>query len=831
MKLKYALRSIRKNPLVTTIAVLSLAIGIGANTAIFSLIDQLLLRTLPVDDPRRLVQLAQNGQEIGATWGEDRMSYPMYREMRDKATAFSDVLAWYTTASSLGYGGQTELIRTALVTGNYFQTLGVKPAIGRTFTPEDDESPGGEPVAMLTYDFWKTRFGGEPNIVGTAVYINGYPMTVVGVGAPGFHGLEIGEATQLFVPVMMHQQVSPSISQGAPRPALELRRSRWLSVFARLKPDVTLEQAEASLAPLFRQIIEAEVLEAPFQRASESARQRFLQSRMTVFDGSTGRSGLRRQFTTPLYVLLAITGLVLLLACANVASLLIARATARQKEIAVQLALGANRMQIVSQLLLESLLLSVMAAVAGLAIGAGINRVLLQFLATAESPLTITAGLDGRVLVFSLAVACVTAFAFGLIPAIQATSPQLASTLKSEAGSIMGGRAHARARKILVMAQVSISLLLLIVSSLFVRSLSNLHQLDPGFRKDRLIAFSIDPTLNGYTPERTGELYRNMLDRVRALPGVTDAAQAVQRVLAGGEWRNGITIEGYQPPQDEPLFIHFNMVSPRYFETLGIPLLAGREFDARDGVPDGARVCIVNETFARQYFTDGRAVGRHIGMGNAPGTQTNIEIVGVVGDTKYDRLRSDAPAQMFVPLTPRGTVVYVRSAADPSAVFASVRAVVRDLDETLPLYAVRTMEEQVDQSLVTERLIATLSTAFGGVATLLALIGLYGVMAFTVTRRSREIGIRVSLGAQAGNILGLMMREATILIVMGIAIAIPVYVALSRYIRSQLYGIGAADASHIVAAAVFLLAIGLIAGYVPARAALRVDPIRVLRDE
>ena len=837
MNFKYALRSIRKNPLIMTVTIVSLALGIGANTAIFSLVDQLLLRMLPVEAPEQLVQLAQNGQEIGATWGFERMSYPMYRDIRDKATAFSGVLAWYATPASMGYDGSTERIRSELVTGNYFQVLGAKVAVGRAFTSEDDDTPGSAPVAMLTYDFWKARFGGDPSIIGKTIRLNSHPATVVGVSGRGFTGLEIGDATQIFVPMMMTPQIAPQIASGAPRPALELRRSRWINVFARLKPDVTIDQARASIAPLYRQIAEMEIQELPFQRASENARQEYLRSQMTIVDGSTGRSGMRQTFTTPLIVLMSITGLVLLIACANVASLLIARATARQKEVAVRLALGASRMQIVSLLMLESFLLSTIAAAAGLGLGVLMNRGLLGFINADNLPMTITTALDSRVLLFTMGLAFLTAFVFGLVPALQATRPRLFDTLKNEAGSIFGSRGQAQVRKVLVVAQVSLSLLLLIASSMFVRSLSNLQNVDPGFRKDQIISFGIDPALNGYTPERTLQLYRDLLERLRGLPSVTSAGQAVQRVLEGAEWRNAITVEGYTPQPDDRMFTHFNAVSNGYFNTMGIPIISGRDFDARDTTnldPNNLlRACIVNESFARKYFPDGRAVGRHIGMGNRPGTPTNIEIVGVVRDSNYDKLRGDIPAQMFVPIvlgTP-ATVVYMRSAATPASLFETVRSTVRELDANLPLFGMRTMEEQVDRSLVTERMIATLSGAFGTVATLLALIGLYGVMAFTVARRTREIGIRISLGAQANNVLGMMMREVVVVMLAGIAIAIPAYMGVARFIRSQLFGIEPGDPFHIAAAALFLLVIGLVAGYIPSRRALRVDPIRVLRYE
>ena len=838
--IRYGIRLLTKNKVFTAVGVLSLALGVGANTAIFSLVDQLLLRMLPVENPEQLVQLAPDGQEIGAMWGPDRMSYPMYRDIRERAPAFSGVLAWYATPASMSHDGRTERIRSELVTGDYFQVLGVKAAVGRTFTAEDNDSPGAEPAAILTYDFWRTRFAEDPKIIGSTIHLNGLPVTVMGVSASGFRGLEIGAATQVFIPIMMTPQIAPQIGQGAPgapRPPLELRRSRWISVFARLRPGVTIEQAQALVAPVYRQITEMEVKDVGFQRASESARQAYLRSHLNIFDGSTGRSGLRETFATPLSVLMAITGLVLLIACANVAGLLIARGTARQKELAVRLALGAGRMQVVSQLMIESLLLSVIAAATGLGLGLLMSRGLLQFINSDNLPMTITASPDGRVLVFSIVVAFLTTFIFGLVPALQATRPRLAETLKSESVSVWGSRGQARIRKILVIAEVSLSLLLLIVSSLFVRSLSNLYRVDPGFRRDHVVSFAIDPATNGYNPERTQQFYRDLVERLRSLPGVISAGQAVQRILEGAEWRNGITVEGYTPRPDELVFTHFNAISSGYFTTLGIPLLSGRDFDARDTAnigPDNAlRSCIVNEAFARKYFSDGQALGRHIGMGNQPGTQTTIEIVGVVRNSSYDKLRGDIPAQMFIPFVRRlgapATVVYLRTTADPATLFDAIRPTVRDMDDNLPLFSVRTMEEQIDRSLVTERMIATLSSAFGAVATVLALIGLYGVMAFAVARRSREIAIRVSLGARKSNVLGMMMREVAVVMFAGIAIAVPAYIGFARFIRSQLYGVQPDDPFHIAAAALFLLAVGLIAGYIPSRHALRVDAIQVLR--
>ena len=831
MNFKYALRSIRKSPLVMAIAIISLALGVGANTAIFSLLDQLLLRLLPVDNPQQLVQLATRGPLFGSSWGEDRLSYPMYRDIRDRNGVFSGVLAYYATPVSLGYGGRTERIRSELVTGDYFQVLGVHAALGRTFTPEDNVRVGAEPIAILTYDFWTSRFGRDRNIVGATIHLNGHPMTVIGVSAPDFRGMEIGDATQIFVPILMQSQMNPVMGEFS---NLENRRSQWVGVFARLKPSVSIEQAQSSLAPIYKEIIDLEVQAPEFARVPQLARQQFLTSRMEVFEGSTGRSGLRGRFSKPLYVLMAISGTVLLIACANIAGLLIARSTARRKEIAVRLALGASRKQVVGELMIESLMISAAAATLGLGLGVWLDRTLLQFLPTDDAQVTITAALDSRVLLFSVVVAFVTAFIFGLAPALQSTRPNLSETLRNEAGSIFGGRGHTRIRKSLVVLQVSLSLLLLIASSLFVRSLANLHQLEPGFRTDRVLAFSIDPTLNGYDRQRTAIFYLEMLDRLRALPGVEAAGQALMRVLDGGAWRNILRVEGYTPQQGERVFAHFNAVSAGYFDTLQIRLIAGRDFNSRD-TRDGPRVCIVNQAFVRQYFRDGLAVGRHIGVGPDLSARPDVEIVGVVGDAKYENLRDAAPRQVYIPfsqnLANTGTVVYVRTTEEPAAFFGTVRSTLNEMDSALPVYGMRTLEDQLDRSLLTERMIAILAGAFGTLATLLAMVGLYGVMSFTVARRAREIGIRMALGAQSNNVLRMMMREVAILMLGGIAIAVPAYIAVARYIRSQLYGIEPNDLLNIAAVSVFLFAIGFIAGYIPSRRALRVDPIRSLRYE
>ena len=704
--IRYALRSFRRNPLLVVVAVLSLSLGIGANTAIFSLIDQLLLRSLPVRDPQQLVQLAARGAHPGSNWGMNAMSYPMYRDIRDKAEVFNGVMCRFSMPLSLGHQGQTERIRGELVSGNYFDVLGVPAAIGRTFTPDDDQKPNAHPLVMLTYDFWQRRFGADPRILGQTLHINSYPMTVIGVSRRGFQGVEHGDATQVFVPMMMQQKALPMMSMHY---KMEDRRTRFVNTFARLKPGVTIAQAKAALEPLYKQIIRMEVTEAFFKDTTEFSRKRFLESRMEVLEGATGRSYLRRQFTTPLYVLLAITGLVLLIACANVSNLLIARATARQREIAVRMALGASRGQIVAQLFTESLLLAAFSVAAGLVIGRQLVAALLRFASFEMSAPTIQAAFDMRILAFSIGLGLLTCLLFGVVPALQASRPDVASTLKDEAGGVIGG-AH-RIRRALVVAQVSLSLLLLIGSGLFIRSLANLRLLDPGFRIERIVSFSVDPPLNGYNPGRTLAFYRDLLAGLRAAGGVEHASNSVMRVLDGDEWDSSVTVEGYQAKQGEDMNPHMNAVSPDYFATLGIPLVAGRDFTDHDE-RNSTKTCIVNQTFARKYFPNGDAVGRHIGMGDNPGTKTDIEIVGVVGDAKYENMRDVVPRQVFRPIAQLdgipGTVIYVRTTLDSSQAFTAARAIVRNLDANLPLFEMRTLEEQVDLSLVTERMIATL---------------------------------------------------------------------------------------------------------------------------
>ena len=824
--LRYAFRTLRKAPLFTSVAVLSLALGIGANTAIFTLINQLILRLLPVRDPEQLVLLTARGEHYGGNNGSNAISYPMYQDFRDRNPVFQGMFCRFSTSLSLTDQGRTELVQGELVSGNYFPVLGVGAALGRVFTAQDDLYQGGHPYAVLSYSFWQSRFAGDPSIIGRKIVLNGYPITITGVSRRGFDGVEPGYSPQIRVPMMMkHQLAGGSYT-------LNNRRTRFAQVFGRLKPGVTLEQAKAGLQPLFHQILEMEVREKDFARTSEHTRQQFLKMSMDVLPAANGRSGLRRQFSSPLLALMGIVALVLLIACSNVANLLIARATARQKEIAIRLALGASRRRLILQLLEESLLLSTTGGILGIGIAIALDRALIGFLPQGVTPLTLSAMPDGRVLVFTLLISVLTGLLFGLVPALQSTRPRLAGTLKDQAGSLAG--ACAGMRKALVVAQVSLSLLLIVAAGLFIQSLKNLEGVHPGFDTRNLLSFSVDPTLNGYKAERSLEFYRQLSDRLTRIPGISSAALAIMPLLDGNEWDNTVTVEGYAAKEGEWVDPHMQFISPEFCQTLDIPVLAGRNFTARDekGAPP---VALVNERFAKRYFAGRSPVGLHVGMGGNPGTKTDIEIIGVVKDTRYESLRDEIPYELYRPYRQmnfvQGMTVYARAQGDPAALFASMRQTVGQLDSNVPVYRMRTLEQQIDKSLMSERLLASLSSVFGLLATVLAAIGLYGVMAYMVVRRTREIGIRMALGASRRAVVWLVMREVLTLCGVGIAIGAAAAYAATRLVETQLFGVLPTDVLTMALAAVGIASVALLSGYLPARRATAIDPMRALRWE
>lgn len=826
--LRFAFRGIRRNPLFAAVAILSLALGIGANTAIFTIMDQLMLRQLPVKDPEQLVMLFQRGSHNGNNMGDRMHSYPIYQDFQQKAQPFSEVLCRRWGSTSISVDNTTELVDAEMVSGNYFTMLGVKPAAGRVFSSkEDDRTFMGHPVVVLSYDYWVTRFARDPKAIGKKILVNNYPMTIVGVSAQGFAGLDPARSPHIRVPVLMVKAIVPEWTWFDPGD----RRSRWVQVFARLKPGYTAESAAAPAQGLFTQIRRYEMTLPAANHWSNYQRDRFMQGTVHVEKAMTGYSRLRNSFSTALIVLMCMVGLVLLIACANVANLLIARAFARQKEIAVRLSIGASRSQLVRQLLVESLVLSIAGGLAGIGLAIAMTRALLAIIPTEGNVLLIDPHPDLRVLAFTLILTVLTGVIFGLLPALRASRPDPWTTLKDAVGSIAGQGGSLFLRKGLVAAQVALSFLLLFGAGLFVRSLQNLKSTDTGFDQiDNLITFQVSPALTGYDAPRAVHFYDQLLQNIRAVPGVKSAGHASVALLSGDEWDSSTQVEGYQAKDGEDMQAFMNSLSPGYFQTMGVKLLEGRDFDARDYVPD-AKVAIVNRKFAEHFFKNKSAVGRHLGRGR-PGSKLETEIIGVVEDSLYEGPRQGVRRQVFVPhYGSFGVAFYVRSNLGSSQMYPALRNEVRKLDAAMPIYSMKTLSDQLDQTLLSERLIAILSAGFGALATLLAAIGLYGVMAFVVTRRTKEMGLRMALGAPRTTVLWLVMKEVLMLLAIGLFIGIPSALGLAQYVSSQLFGIQPRDPVLAGSTVLLLAVISAAAGLIPAHRASRIDPILALRYE
>ena len=825
---RLALRGLRASPLFTTVATLSLALGIGGNVAIFRLIDQLLLRQLPIRAPEELVMVYQRGTNMGSNSGSRMHSYPLYQDLQRKAEPLAQVLCRRLVPASVSVDSRTERVEAELVSGNYFTMLGVRPALGRVFNSKDDDQVQmGHPVVVLSHGYWMTRFAGDPGVIGKKIRVNDYPMTIVGVSAEGFAGLDPTTSPQIRVPVLMKPVMTPEMTWLK----MENRRARWVQVFARLKPGYTVASARAPLQGLFTQIRAYETTLPEAKEWSAYQRAQFMKGTLHVADAALGYSALRNDFSSALVVLMAMVGLVLLIACANVANLLIARGVARQKEIAVRLSLGSSRGRLVRQLLAESLLLSALGAVLGLLLATGVTRTLLAMVASPDQSLLMSAAPDWRVLLFTCVVACVTALVFGLIPALRASGTDPWNALKDTTGAVSGTGRSMYVRKALVVAQVTLSFLLLAGAGLFVRSLHNLKATETGVAVENLLAFELAPSLSGYDDNRAVLFYKELHDRLRSAPGITSAAYAMMAILAGDEWDSSMGVEGYHEKDGEDMQAYLNGVSPGYFATMKVPLLAGRDFRPTDAREDPT-VAIVNRRFAEHYFPGGQAIGKHIGFGGGPGTKLTIEIIGVVADSLYEGPREGIRRQVFIPNWGRFSTVFYLRTTNPSSVVASlVRAEVKRLDPGVPVYGIRTVEDQLDRTLLTDRLIAMLSAGFGLLAAVLAAIGLYGVLAFLVARRTKELGIRLALGAQPLRLGWLVLREVLLLVGVGLAVGLPAAYALSRYVASQLFKVRAHDPVTAAGTVLFLVVVAGLAALVPARRASRVDPIVALRSE
>ncbi len=826
--LRLALRGLRRSPLFATVAILSLAFGIGANTAIFTLIDQILLRKLPVKNPEQLVMLFQRGSHNGSNMGGRMHSYPIYQDYQQKAEPFSEVLCRRLVAASVSIDNQTERIVAEMVSGNYFSMLGVSPAIGRVFnSKEDDQAFMGHPVVVLGYDYWTTRFARDPSVIGKKILVNNYPMQIVGVSAKGFAGLDPAESPQIRVPIQMKDAMVPDWGWVH----MDDRRIRWVQVFGRLKPGYNVASARAPLQGLFTQIRAYESTLPAAKDWTQYARDQFMKGQLVVESAAMGYSNLRNDFSTPLIVLMCMVGLVLLIACANVANLLIARAFMRQKEIAVRLSLGASRGRLVRQLLVESLTLSFAGGVVGLFLAFVLTRGLLALIPNGTQPLLVSPRPDTRILVFTVVLTFLTGIIFGLLPALRASRPDPWITLKDTMGSIAGTGGSLFLRKGLVTAQVALSFLLLFGAGLFVKSLQNLKTTDTGVALDNLIAFQVSPALSGYDNEKAVQFNRDLLEHLRTAAGVKSAAMAVVPILSGDEWDSSTAVEGHTFADGEDQQAFMNAFSPGYFETMRIPLLEGRDFRQSD-LAENPTVAIVNRKFAEHFFPGKSAVGKRLGRGGGNNAKLTIEIIGVVGDALYEGPREGVHRQVFVPAWGKGSVVYyVRTNIASSSVFNVVRNEVKQLDATMPIYGMKTVEGQLDETLLTDRLVALLSAGFGLLATILASIGLYGVMAFVVARRRKELGIRLALGAQPGVVIWMVMREVLLLLGIGLAVGVPAALLLGRYVSSALYGVKPSDPLMATSTIVLLTIVSAAAGLIPARRASRIDPILALRYE
>ena len=829
---RYASRQLRRAPVFTLVAVAALALGIGANTAIFTLLDQALIRSLPVSHPEQLVRLRDTIEAPGHTnnyGGDDKdfFSYPEYRDLRDRNLVFSGLIANDEQTVGVQWNNRSELAATELVSGNYFQVLGVQPALGRLLLPSDDE-PNSSAVVALSFSYWQGKLGSDPRVVGQTLLINAHPFVIVGVVAPPFHSVAAGETPALFVPASAKNVITPRW------PDLENRDSRWLTLVGRLKPGESRQQAQAGVDPLWH-ALRAEELQL-FGYHSQRTHRLFLeQSHMQLLDGARGFSPLRDEIGMPLMVLMGMVGLLMVMACINVSSLLLVRAAARVREMSVRYAMGAARWRIVRQLLVEGLMLGLLGGSLGLTIAPAISRVLVRMVFTDPTrEVPFSSSPDLRILAFNFAMAFGVSVLFSLAPALRFLRPDLVNSLKQQTATSAGGAL--RFRRISVGAQIGVSLLLLIGAGLFVRTLRNLRAVDVGFATDHLVSFRINPRLAGYQTEQLQPLHRRILESLAALPGVRAVGATDDPDLADDDETGNVNILGYKEAEGENMQVEEPWVTADYFATMQVPLLAGRAFNPQD-VAGKPSVAIVNAAFATHYFGSPQsAVGRRLGFnGSAQGMKYDTEIVGVVGDTKHSAVRDPVRRTVYRAMLQSPQLNYVtyfiRTWQTPQAAQADVREAIQRLDSKLALYDLQTMEQQVDDSLSNERLIAFLSASFGVLAVLLAAIGLYGVLAYSTAQRTHEIGIRMALGAERGTVMRLVLADVLWLAGVSIVITLPIAMLASRAVRSQLFNVSPADPLVMGCGVVLVSLVAAIAASIPAYRAARIEPMQALRTE
>jgi len=835
---RYGLRQLRKSPGFTITVVLTLALGIGANAAIFTLFDQVLLRMLPVQNPKELVRLEWTGAFSGSmsAFGGDTptsrnyYSYPMYKDLREQNSVFQGILAADKTQVGVSWRNQAESKDAEVVSGNYFQLLGLRPAVGRLFTLQDETAKNANAVTVLSYDYWRTRFDAAQNVIGQTILINGHPFTLVGVAPNHFDSAIGGYKPGVFVPITMIEQAIP---WRTPLDDLKNHHSAWLTVVARLKPGLTYAQANARLGPLWRTLRTAEF--ATFKSQSERFRKAFIdESHIRVVDDSRGFNPNRSDLQRPLIILFSMAGLLVTMCAINVATLLLLRASARAREMSMRYALGARRGRVISQLFVEGGMLGLAGAVSGLVLAPVVARVLVRVMTSADpGSEPYSSAIDGRVLLFTLLVSVLASLLFSVAPVFHFIRPDLVNALRQNTGTL--SKESQRFRKAAVGVQIALSVILLGGAGLFVRTLDNLRQQQVGFETSRLVMFNFDPTNSGYGEDRTPQLITSALERLSAIPGVEHVAGTTDAELSGSSNTSNYSIQGYKQGEDEKMDFEQPEITSGYFETLRQPLLAGREFNIGDakGQP---KVAVVNLALAKRFFgTAQNAIGRQIALGDGPNIKFETTIVGVVGDIRHTDLRTPLGPAVYQPYFqqehPTGVTIYVRTARAPESVEGAIRLAIHQLDPTLVVDGLRTMEEQVDRSASEERALAFLAIGFSGLALLLAAVGLYGVLAYSTEQRTREIGVRLALGAQRSAVVGLVLREMLLIAGIAMVVALPATIALARLFRSQLYGVTFADPLTLVWAVVFTAVMVAVAAALPARRAAAVEPMNALRTE
>jgi len=828
--LKVALRTLFKTPFVTAVAVLSLALGIGANAAIFSLFNQMLLRPLPVPEPHRLVNLAGSfpnpGSQSCSMAGNCDVvfSYPMFRDLEKAQTVFTGIAAHRGFGANLSFRKQTLNARAIFVSGSYFPVLELKPALGRLFGSSDDLGVGASPLAVLAYSYWETRLASDATVIGQPIVINGQPFTIIGVAPKGFEGTTLGERPSVYVPISMRGALEPGFN------GFDRRTWYWVYLFARLKPGVPMAQAKRGIDAIYRPIIN-DVEAKQQQGLSDKTMERFRAKVVGVSDGARGQSSLHEQVRTPLYLLIGITGIVLIIACANIANLLLARAANRAMEMAVRLSLGASRGQLLTQLLTESCVLAVLGGIVSLLVArwtlAGLGAML-----PPDSLGGVKFVVDPTVVAFAAGLSILTGVLFGLFPALHATRADLVTTLRSNSGKHSSTRGAVQFRSSLVTAQIALSMALLIGAGLFVRSLLNVSRVNLGLSIENVVTFSVSPERNGYTREQSRQFFQRAEESLGAIPGVTGVTETMVGLLAGNSWGNDVEVDGWKSGPDIDSNSRFNEVGAGYFKTLGVPVLSGREFTPSDRL-GSPKVAIVNEAFAKKFKLGRDAVGKHLAESGAK--INDIEIVGLVKDAKYNNVKDEIPPVYFRPWAQDSTTgflnFYVRTAMEPRQIMRTIPAVIAQLDPNLPVEDLKTLPRQVQENVYLDRVISTLSASFAALATLLAAIGLYGVLAYTVAQRTREIGVRMALGADAGRVRTMVLRQVGRMTLIGGLVGIVGALALEKTARSLLYGLEGHDPLVVTASAVVLALVALGAGYLPARRASKIHPMQALRYE